>query len=231
MMDALQREFELKTITAQEAAKTVRSGDTVYVGAASTVACALAEALGERADELNHVTLAGGMIVQNLSVFHHPAFQTISYFLGANSRRLVAEGISTYTSQHLHQMDLWSRQTVNPDVAFLEVSEPDADGNMSYGGTGVGFHSYIASCARTVILQINRNQPFVYGQDNTINIRDANYVVYADTPLAEAPEAAVDDTVEKISRYIIDLIPDGACIQLGIGGISGRFPCRKTGRK
>ena len=221
MNDAVRREFELKTITAQEAAKMVRSGDTVYVGANSTVACALTEALGDRAEELEHVTLAGGLITQDMNVFHHPAFRTISYFLGPNARKLVAQGISTYTSQHLHRMDMWSRQTVNPDVAFLEVSEPDADGNMSYGATGVGFHMYIASCARTVILQINRNQPYVYGQDNTINIKDADYVVYADTQLAEVPDTAADETVERISRYIIDLIPDGACIQLGIGGISG----------
>lgn len=221
MDDAVLREFKNKKITAREAAKTVRSGDTVYVGATSTVAHTLIEALGDRGDELEDVTLAGGMIVRDMNVFHHPAFRTISYFLGAYSRRLVEQGVSTYTSQHLHRMDLWSRQTVNPDVAFLEVSEPDEDGNMSYGATGVGFHSYIASCARTVILEINRNQPYVYGQDNLINIKDADYIVYADTLPDEAPEETSDDTVEKISRYIIDLIPDGACIQLGIGGISG----------
>ena len=221
MNDEIRKEFERKTVTAQEAVKEVKSGDTVYIGAASTVAHALTDALGDRADELEDITLAGGLINRDMKIFHHPAFRTVSFFLGANARRLVGQGMSTFTSRHLHQIDSWCRNTARPDVAFLEVSEPDENGNMSFGATGVGLHRYIVECARTVILQINRNQPYVYGQDNIISVRDADLLVYADTDLDEAPDAAVDETVEKISRIIIDMVPDGSCIQLGIGGISG----------
>jgi len=44
--------------------------------------------------------------------------------------------------------------------------------------------------------------------------------VFADQNLPENPELPVDDVINTISDYLLDQIPDGACIQLGLGGVA-----------
>lgn len=59
---------------AEEAARVVRSGDTVYVGATSSVAYVLCEALGRRADELEDVTIGCALIFKPMTILSHPNF-------------------------------------------------------------------------------------------------------------------------------------------------------------
>ena len=220
MEESLLREFQQKTITPEEAAQLVRSGDTVYVGAASSIAYGLCEALGKRADELNDVTIASAFLAKPLVITEHPAFRSLSFFVGAYERKGIRRGSGDFTSVHLSSIDIWCRNTAHPDVAFLEVSPPDDNGYMSYGGTGVALHDDIKDVAKTVVLQINRNVPDVYGERNAIHISDADYVVYMDTELAENKSAPFSEEIHKISGFLVDQVPDGACIQLGLGGVS-----------
>lgn len=219
----LQTEFKQKTVTAAEAVKCIKSGDRVYIGTCSSVAHLLCEALGEREDELENVTVACSQIVRPMRIFsgENPnSFKCLSYFIGPQERNMQSKGLLEYTSVHLSQVDIWCKQTAAPDVAFFEVSEPDEKGYMSYGATGVALHEYLKEVTGRIILQINRNVPYVLGESNKIHISEADAVVYGDDEISGVGNMPVDETVQTISDFLVDQIPDGACIQLGLGGIS-----------
>ena len=131
-----------KQITPAEAAACVRSGDRVYVGTSSSFAYAIMDALYDRKDELEDVTLLGSMSLTPCRMFDTdwpsdiPAgrkgnpFIFDTFFLGSGERsahrkhNLALE----YTSFHLSQVDLWMQEIGKPDVSFLQVSSPDEDG-------------------------------------------------------------------------------------------------------
>ena len=220
MKDSVKKLFDEKMMTCDEAVKCIKSGDTVYIGTASSTCYELARALGRRSDELENVTIGCSNLFKPLKVLSDPEhFRVCSYFMGPMERQSQKLGCLDYTSIHLSLVDIWCHETCPPDVAFLEVSLPDENGNMSFGATGVALNKYLLDKAKIVILQINKYAPYVYGEDNRINVKDADIIVRADEEIAEVKNLEPTEEVQAISEYIIDQIPDGACLQLGIGGI------------
>ncbi len=216
--------YEEKRRTAEEAVKIVRDHDRVYIGTASSIAYKLAEALYGRKEELFDVLICQGLTSRKLPFFMPDAkghFSTLTYFVGGGERIGISNGQTVYTSLHLSQIDYWCTEVARPNVAFLEVSEPDDEGYMSFGAYGVTFGTCVSGFAEHVVLQVNPQVPYVYGCENKIHVSDAEYIVEAEDSLDVVPDVPFDETLKTISDYIVDEIPDGATIQLGLGGLSG----------
>lgn len=217
------QEYQEKLRTAEEAVRTVRSGDRVYGGTASSIAYRLLDALWDRREELEDVVLCGAMTSRLLPFFRPEAgghFSTTTFFAGAGERLGIRNGQTTYTSFHLSQIETWCRETARPDVAFLEVSPPDENGFMSYGAFGIAFHDVMRELASTVVLQVNPRVPYVYGEKNRLHISQADLVVEAEDDPDTVPNLPLDEALQALSRLIVEQIPDGAAIQLGLGGVS-----------
>lgn len=217
------KEFDEKLTTPQNAVKRIKSGDRVYVGTCTSVAYSLCEALGERQDELENVILTCSQVNYPLKIMsgkNPNAFAVCTYFMGAQERSMLNMGLTDYTSVHLSQIDIWCRETMSPDVVFFEVSEPDANGFMSYGASGVALHTYLKEKAKTIILEVNKNVPYVFGEDNLIHVSEADLIIESDRPVFEKQSVEVTPEIKTISEYLIEQIPDGACLQLGIGGVA-----------
>ena len=217
------QEYQEKLRTAEEAVRTVRSGDRVYGGTASSIAYRLLDALWDRREELEDVVLCGATTSRLLPFFRPEAggrFTTTTYFAGAGERLGIRNGQTTYTSFHLSQIETWCRETARPDVAFLEVSPPDENGFMSYGAFGTAFHDVMRELASTVVLQVNPRVPYVYGEKNRLHISQADLVVEAEDDPDTVPNLPLDEALQALSRLIVEQIPDGAAIQLGLGGVS-----------
>ncbi|MBQ6391897.1 MAG: acetyl-CoA hydrolase [Eubacterium sp.] len=223
MKDRIREMYTKKTMSPEDAVKIVKSGDTVFLGITSSTADALCDALEKRADQLEEVTLTSSHALGSstlVSKLDKRAFRVVSCFLGPWERAAARMGSVDYTSIHLSQIDIWCSQVVPPDVAFLEVSPPDEEGYMSYGSSGVSFFDHIRESAKIIIVQINKNAPWVYGDRNKIHISQVDIVTEADRPLPTIDQNNADEAVQTISSHIIDQIPDGACIQLGLGNVS-----------
>lgn len=63
-----------------------------------------------------------------------------------------------------------------------------------------------------MILQINRNAPYVYGEENRIHYSEADAIVEGAAELATVPNLPVDAALQTISEFLVEQIPDGACI-------------------
>lgn len=216
-------EYQSKLRTADEAVRIVKNNDIVHIGTASSVAYILADALYRRRDELENVTISSGTNMRVLPFYTDAdsPFKILTYFAGPGERAAMKAGKCSYTSLHLSQIDRWCEGMLSGGVAFIEVSKPDRFGYMSYGAYGVAMHDDVVRSAGRVVLQVNKNVPYVYGVRHTIHVSQADYIVEADDTLAQVPDMPVDDVTRTISEYIVDQIPDGATIQLGLGGLSG----------
>lgn len=225
MRDSLRRQFEEKTLSPQAAAALVKSGQSVYIGCCTSYARAIADAISARSEELENVTIGCSNIIPPMSFLdcaRPEAFRISTYFMGYEERRAWKAGRADFTSVHLGQVDQWCRHTFHPDIAFFDVSLPDDSGYMSFGASGCCMHPFIQEETDNIILQINRHAPYVTGQRTKIHISQAKHVVWADVEKETVPGGVMeeDPETEAMSRYLLDQIPDGACLQLGIGGVA-----------
>lgn len=215
--------YQEKLRTPEQAVAVVRSGDRIYTGTSASIAYRLVEALCSRRDELENIVICHGMTGRQLPIFEPEAkghFSTTTYFAGAGDRTGIKNGQTTFTSFHLSQIELWCKEIGRANVAFLEVSSPDEEGYMSYGAYGTALHDYIRELADTVVVQVNPNVPYVYGEKTKVHVSQVDLVVEAEDQPDTIPNLPLDDTVKTLSRFIIDQISDGATIQLGLGGIA-----------
>ncbi len=218
------KDYEAKRMSAAEAVKLVRSGDRVYAGTASSVAYGLLAALWDRRHELENVEIQSSQAFEPSPVYDEiedNPFRYLTYFVGVGERKVYRSGLPfDFTSVHLSQVNIWAGETARPDVAFFEVSAPDENGYCSYGASGVACGEAIKEAAKTVILQVNQDVPYVLGEHNRIHVSEADALVEMDRPIQsyEVPES--DETAKKLAELILPEVPDGATLQLGLGNVS-----------
>ena len=107
-----------------------------------------------------------------------------------------------------------------PNVAMLQVAPMDKHGYFNFGPSA----SHLAACvevADIVIVEVNENMPRCLGGFGTdVHISQVDMVVQGDNqPLVEVASAEASEVDKAVAKLIVDEISDGACIQLGIGGM------------
>ncbi len=213
----------MKYVSADEAVKLVRSGDTVCCQGGASVPVLLQEALARRHAELRDVTITSGFNVhKDPAPFCKPeykdAFLVNSIFISADQRKHVAEGWGSMTPAFLGEVPgMFRRREFPVDVAFITCSEPDENGYCSFG-ISADIAVAAAEVARVVIAQVSPNIPYLYG-DCLIHESKITAAVCCDV----APVAMVfgePTPIEAaIGANVASQIPDGACLQIGVGGI------------
>lgn len=213
--------YRSKVVTAQEAVKKIESNQRVYLGGGAGVPQRLLDALVARADSLRNVE-----IVHILAFGNAPhvapecaeSFRHLALFVGSNTRKAVQTGQADFMPIFLSEIPRLFRDGTLPiDVALIQVSPPDEHGFCSFGSE-VGCTKPAAQSARCVIAEVNRRMPRVLG-DSFIHISKLDYIVEVEYPLPEAPQAGATPAHTAIGKFIADLIPDGATLQLGLGSI------------
>ncbi|MEZ5283876.1 MAG: acetyl-CoA hydrolase/transferase C-terminal domain-containing protein [Vicinamibacterales bacterium] len=206
--------------SADEAVSLVRSGMRIFVHGAAATPTPLLEALVRRADltdvELYHLHTSGP--APFVEPPHHERFHSISMFTGAPVRAAIADGLADFMPVFLSDIpSLFLTGRVPLDVAFLQLSPPDAHGFCSLG-TSVDAALAASLSATIVIAEINARMPRTLG-NTLVPYARLDACVHTDRPLVEhppAPPSAVDDA---IGAQVARLVEDGATLQMGIGAI------------
>ncbi len=213
--------FAARMLTAEDAAKKVKSGDKVGVSGYLSDPTALVNALVNRADELSDVEIIHGMTPGD-APYVQPGMETHfihnSMYMGGVVRpRRDAGHPVKFTPVFFHEWPHAIRRGFfHYDVAFIAVSMPEADGTCSFG-IDCSYSAAIAEAARTVIVQVSSTMPRTGGY--RFNLSEADFIVEAESPLYPLTLPAPSEVEMQIGRHIATLIPDGATIQCGIGGI------------
>uniref|UniRef100_UPI004024DDA1 acetyl-CoA hydrolase/transferase family protein n=1 Tax=Candidatus Cryptobacteroides bacterium TaxID=3085639 RepID=UPI004024DDA1 len=213
----------MKYVSADEAMKLVNSGDSVYFQGSTAVPIILQEALARRADELRDVKIVSGFnVTKGVAPFCRPEFKDSfivnSVFLCADQRKYVADGYGSLVPGFLGEIPgLFRRREIPIDVACINCSLPDENGYCSYNISADLAESAVEA-AKVVIAQINKSIPYLYGSA-MIHVSEIDAAVECDDPPVDMQFGAPTPIEAAIGSYIAQEIPDGATLQIGVGGI------------
>ena len=217
--------YQQKLTTPEQAVKAVKSGDWVDYGWCTNHPVALDRALAARKDELTDVKVRGGVtmwmpeIAKADDAGDH--FTWNSWHCSGVDRKIIAKGMGFFAPIRYSELPRFYRDGLTVDVAMLQVTPMDSHGNFSYALAA----SHLADMldrAKVIILEVNQNLPWVYGLTGSeINIADVDFVVEGDNPaVAQLGGGGEPTGVDRaVAKLIVEQIPNGACLQLGIGGM------------
>lgn len=219
------QEYEKKLRTAEEAVKVVKSGDWIDYGWAACTPETLDRALAARYEELWDVKVRGAVLMSRPAILSVPDtaehFCWNSWHMGGLERRLMDEGIAYYAPLRYSELPRWYRENVDPiHVAMFQVAPMDEEGYFSYGLNASHLQA-LCEKAEIILLEVNRNYPRLFGgEDSRIHISQVDMIVEGDGPaLKELGSIPATDIDRAVATKIVELIPNGACLQLGIGGM------------
>ena len=215
-------DYRSKRMSAAQALDAVRSGDRVWIQSGCGTPSVLVDALVAHAFSLRDVEIVH-MMTLGAADYTKPEFEGHfrhrGLFLGANVREAVAAGRADYTPIFLSEIEgLFESGSLPLDVVLMQVSPPDAHGFVSLGTT-VDCTLNAARYAKTVIAEVNERMPRTHG-DTFIHVSRISAVVETSRPLLELHAEPCTEIHLRVARNVASLIPDGATIQTGIGGIS-----------
>jgi len=227
---AFMDEYKSKLITPEKAASLVKSGDHVAYGYFNLFPADFDKALGKRAGEesLKYVTIdAAGSVRIPEVIKNDPEMKTFYYISAHYSGVDRIFGDQNRISYHVTQYhDLWKIRgdAVQPwnkkNVIALLTTPMDTHGNFNFGMATSDTWAVIKNSG-IVIVEVNEKLPYCMGGANeSINIKDVDYIIESHEPVFVMPEAGEPNANEKkIAEHIMAMIPDRACLQLGIGGV------------
>ncbi|KJR45929.1 4-hydroxybutyrate coenzyme A transferase [Desulfosporosinus sp. I2] len=217
-------EYHNKCVTSDEAVKVIRSGDWVEYGFAASIAGLLGEALARRTEELHDVNMRGGVMMGPLAMVESDPngehFTWNSWHFGGRERKLGQSGLAYYIPIKYSEVPRYLRENLQTDVVAIQVAPMDEHGFFSFGVT-VSHYAAAIEKARAVIVEVNNDMPRVHGgYDHAVHISKVDYIVEGgNRGLPQLPSTPASDLDRQIAAYVLPEIKDGACIQLGIGGM------------
>jgi 4-hydroxybutyrate CoA-transferase len=216
-----QKHISQNTVTPEKAVQAVKSGDRVVFAHAAGSPESLVKALVARGPSLRNVEIVH-MVALNDSPYCKPEYQENFRFnglyLSGGTRAAVAEGRADYTPIFFSRIPSLFRDGVLPvDVALVTISPPDEQGKVSLG-VSVDYTRQAILSAELAIAEINPNMPYI-GGDALIDVTELDCFVNSSDPLLGISPPTIGEVEKAIGSHIADLIPDGACLQLGIGAI------------
>jgi acyl-CoA hydrolase len=214
-------EYRSKCMDAAQALAMVNSGDRVWIQSGCGTPSALVDALVARAPSLRNVEIVH-MKTLGEAVYTRPEYKGIfrhrGLFLGDNVREAVMAGRADYTPIFLSEIEgLFVNGGLPLNVVLMQVSPPDEHGFVSLGTT-VDCTLNAARATKIVIAEVNDRMPRTHG-DTSFHLSHLNAIVETSRPLLELHAEPFTELQRRVGENVASLIPDGATIQTGIGGI------------
>jgi itaconate CoA-transferase len=224
--------YQSKLTTPDQAVSSIPSGSKLSMGMAMAEPPALLKALADRAEARR---------VENVRLYYFEATsiagktvlryelndRLIPYcmFITAAERALIKRGMQdggrkviNYVPNNFHQAPQLLIDEIGIDTFVCTVSPMDRHGYFSFG-TGNDYSTKVARAAKRLIVEVNESMPRVSGDGAELHVSEVDALVENHVPLLELPSPAPAPEDEVIGRTIAGLVPDGACLQMGVGGL------------
>src|SRR4051812_9162709 len=226
-------EYRTRLTTAAEAMSRIPNNRAIAMGLSPCQPPALLAALADRGKARNiegirvYYSLSGRHLRNTILRFEQlRRFEPHCLFFGATERELAtrarAEGrgrVVHYIPNYFFELDRIIPEHLEVDTFMTTVSPMDADGNFSFG-TNSDYSVVMSRRCRRIVVEVNRHMPRVHGPAQ-VHVSEVAAIVEHDTPLEAFPVAAPKELDPVVARNLVDLIPDGATFQMGIGGLPG----------
>jgi acyl-CoA hydrolase len=217
----VRQQYDRVAMTAESSVTLVHDGDTVVVPVAAGEPPEFLEALSERRHEVRDVTVSQLLPMRSydyLSPYTVGNIRLNSFFVAPPARLGAREGWVDVTPTHFSEVpNLYRRGDIHADVAVSIASPMDEHGYFAIS-LGPAYTMAAIKAARTVILEVNPGVPYAAGHCH-VHVSRVDAVVESARPIATIQPLPIGDVERAIARYVADLIPDGATLQIGIGAI------------
>ncbi|MBQ3436997.1 MAG: acetyl-CoA hydrolase/transferase family protein [Fusobacterium sp.] len=213
-------EYRKKICSPDEAVTNIRNNDRIIFGHACAESMVITDALVRNKKlfkniEIIHLVAMGkGEYAkeENKEYFRHNAF-----FAGATTREAVNSSYGDFTPSFFYEIPKLFKEKLKPNVAIIQVSQPDEHGYCSFG-IACDYTKSAAENADLVIAQVNKYMPRTLG-NSFIHVNDIDHIVEHDEKITELKIPLIGEVENKIGEFCASLINDGDTLQLGIGAI------------
>lgn len=219
-------DYRARLRTCQEAAALLQDVDDVLLPLAPAQPTGFLRALGER-ERFERLSLWCALLQEPFELLTRPGVRVISQFFGPVERSLQALGAPVeHVSADFHGLEILARR-MRPRVIATTVSPPDADGFLSFGlhagASEVPFLEAGRDPNRLTIAEVNPRMPVTRGLpqhgDHRIHCSQVDVIVEFEHPILSLPASEPPPEDRRIAELVGELIPNGATLQFGIGGV------------
>lgn len=213
-------QYEDKYISIEQALEMVKSGDVIVTGLGAAEAGLFMGQLHTIADRVRGVKVTNCLPTHPSQIYdpkYVDSFEVDGWFFAPQMRKAHANGNMAYIPNHLHLACTKRLQFVKPNIYVGAASMPDKHGYVSLSLSNT-YEKRMLEAAELVILEVNPNMPYTLG-DLQVPVSEVDYLVRADYAPPVIPDAPFSEKDAAIGKLIAEMVPDGSCIQLGIGGI------------
>lgn len=234
-MSLFYSEYKNKLMSPFDAVSLIQSGDSVVVGVNFSEPPALLNAIvaKARAGELKGIKTysfnpqkhAGNTI---FAPDVADCIQANAWFVSAPVRKMIRVGLAYYIPSLFYQVPRLLREHMSIDATITTVSPMDKAGYFSFGAAT--YISVASQLSKKVIVEVNENAPRVFG-DTLIHVSEVDAIVENNVPLLTPAFPPKKPEDELIGTRLAELIPNGACLQLGIGSLPNAVAENLEGHK
>ena len=213
-----------RTISSDEAAGLVKSGMWLDYGASLCIPDVFDTALAARAGSLTNVKIRSCLTVTPRATLDADPdgthFYYFSWHFSGYDRRQHDAGRCHYMPLNLGEVPDYYRRFIDPvDIVIIKACPMDENGYFGFSATNL-WHRAIIERAKLVVVEVSRGLPHVCGEGNGVHVSEVDYIIEGDdrpaTQLPNPPPNAID---RAVGSRIAAQIDDGACLQIGIGGM------------
>lgn len=225
--------YKRKLAAPHDAVRLVRDGDQVIVPASAGEPPTLLTALSECRRDFRSVTVAQMLAIRRYG-YLDPAtvehVRHVSMFYGGASRPGGQEGWIDFIPNCFSEVPtMIERGCIAADVVFALTSPMDADGNFALG-LSADYTMAAIGRARAVVLEVNPNVPFTFGNCH-VHVSQVAAVVESSDPVSEACPPKIGPVQQAIGAAVADLVDDGSTLQIGYGGIPDAVVLQLTSKR
>ena len=209
-----------KYIPVEHALSFVKSNDVIVTGLGAAEAGLFMGQLHTIAHRVRNVTVTNCLPTHPSEIYkpeYVDSFNVDGWFFAPQMRKAHANGNMAFIPNHLHLAAVKRLAFVKPNIYVGAASMPDKHGYISLSLSNT-YEKRMMEAADLVMLEVNPNMPYTLG-DVQVPVEDVDYLIRADYMPPVTPDLPFSEKDAAIGKLIADMVPDGACIQLGIGGI------------
>lgn len=225
--------YKSKITNAQDAVKMVKNGETIVVPTGVGEPPTLLTALAEQRRDFQDVKVAQILPLRKYDYYDKETAANVryaGYFINTPARQLVHEGYADFVPNHFSELPILMRRNYLPtEVVFSMASPMDEHGYFSLS-LGTDYTMEAVKRARLIVLEVNPNVPFAYGNCH-VHVSDVGAIIETEDPLLEVGLPEIGDVQRTIGGYVADMIPDRATLQIGYGAIPDAVVMQLTDKK
>ncbi len=218
---SVQAMYQQKRMSAADAIHVVQNGDTIVVPTGVGEPPALLTALSDVRRNYRDVKVSQILPLRKYGYIDQETQENVrhvAYFFGGATRPGGQEGWIDYLPAYFSELPQLIKRGMSPaDVVFSMASPMDEFGYFSLS-LGADYTMAAVEKARAIVLEVNPNVPFANGGCH-VHISQIAALTESSDPLLEVGLPKIGPVQQAIGGYVAEMIPNGATLQIGYGGI------------